>query len=280
MATYPPPIETPSLWNSSDWPTSSSSLTYTLGDARYLKLAGGTVSGNLQVGSLPNIYINTSTNQIGVNTPSPGYAIDCNGIVNTRNSYYVNSTQVLTGTGLGSSLTSSSASSFTFAGSVGVTSGLTVTGGVSTDTLTASGALSGQTLGLSYSSAATTLPTLSTQNIGYSISTTTIYTSSFSSTSASVARLSIPATGIWLLMGSMTFSGSGTGIQLYWNVAGSTYAVQGVGNPTSSFAFVMANPYVWSNTSSVLPYTVQLIAVNNGSNNTVNSVYAVAIRLA
>jgi hypothetical protein len=88
-----------------------------------------TISGDLTVDT-DTFYVHSAADRVGINTTAPAFDLDVSGIINAENSYYVDGQQVLTQTGLGSGVTSSSLET------VGTLESLVITGDLTVDTNT------------------------------------------------------------------------------------------------------------------------------------------------
>lgn len=86
------------------------------------------VTGNLTVDTNV-LYVDTTNNRIGVNN-TPSYPLDVTGVINTSSTYNINGNIVLSSTALGSGITSSSLTT------IGTLSTLNVSGSASVNSLT------------------------------------------------------------------------------------------------------------------------------------------------
>lgn len=141
-------------------------------------------------------------------------------------------------------------------------------------TITTSGAIStNSTYGFGYSS----VPTLSSSQCGYSLTSTTLLTTSVSTTATQIMSLTIPAVGVWLISCALTLYGSGTGIYCY-STSNSTAAVQTIGNPTSSYCCLTPPSHTYTCTTANT--TIYVMCQNNGNTNTVFQGFYQATRIA
>ncbi len=87
------------------------------------------ISGDLTIDT-DTLYVQSTSDRVGINTTAPAFNLDVNGIINAENSYYVDGQQVLTQNGLNAGVTSSSLET------VGTLESLTISGDLSVDTNT------------------------------------------------------------------------------------------------------------------------------------------------
>jgi len=192
-------------------------------------------------------------NRIGINTATPGYPLDVIGNVNINNgsSYKINGTNVLSGSTLGSGVTSSSLTS------VGTLSSLTVTGDVTIDSNTLKVDSVGNKVGILNTSPAypldvngnvnvtgiinmasylrttygSTLPSYTSVDVGFSYSQNGGVSSALSTTTINNVggTLYTLSPGIYLLSGHIQLNQSGSGSSTITSI------VYGFSSSASSF---------------------------------------------